>query len=67
MKNQHKEASSKLTPEQIANWRNMLRGIVGSYAMLMPDEEVQQMRDNMQAKFCDPEVQKAILKEVRDE
>jgi hypothetical protein len=44
----------KLTPEQIKNWRNALLGMIGPYALLMPDEEVQQMRDNMQSHFSEP-------------
>jgi hypothetical protein len=46
--------SDKLTPEQIKNWRNVLLGTVGPYALLMPDEDVQKMRVNMQAHFSEP-------------
>ena len=46
--------SEKLTPEQIKNWRNVLLGMLGPYALLMPDEDVQKMRDNMQSHFSDP-------------
>lgn len=38
-----------LTPQQIKNWRSVLVGLVGPYAYLMPDVEVQRMRDEMQA------------------
>jgi len=41
-----------LTPEQIKNWRNVLFGIIGPYANLMPDEDVQAFRDKMQSQ-CD--------------
>jgi hypothetical protein len=46
--------SNKLTPEQIKNWRNVLLGMLGPYALLMPDEDVQKMRDNMQSHFSEP-------------
>ena len=49
--------SDKLTPEQIKNWRNVLLGMLGPYALLMPDEDVQKMRDNMQAHFSAPNTQ----------
>ena len=39
----------KLTPEQIKNWRNTLVGVIGPYALIMPDEEVQKIRDEMQS------------------
>lgn len=38
----------KLTPEQIENWRKVLVMQLGPYALMMPDEEVQMMRDKMQ-------------------
>lgn len=38
----------KLKPEQIEHWRKVLCGIIGPYAMLMPDEQIQQIRDRMQ-------------------
>jgi len=41
----------KLTPEQIKNWRKILAGMIGPYAFLMPDEEVQAIRDRMQARL----------------
>ena len=46
--------SDKLTPEQIKNWRSVLLGMLGPYALLMPDEDVQKMRDNMQSHFSEP-------------
>ena len=30
----------KLTPEQIANWRNVLIQTLGCYALIMPDKEI---------------------------
>ncbi len=38
----------KLTPEQVENWRNVLLGMVGPYALIMPVEQVQAMRDKFQ-------------------
>ena len=39
---------NKLTKEQIANWRIVLLTMIGPYADLMSDEEVQLMRDKFQ-------------------
>lgn len=38
-----------LTPEQIKNWREILFLTVGPYAFLATDEDIQRMKDNMQA------------------
>jgi hypothetical protein len=38
----------QLTPEQIKNWRTVMIGMLGPYAMLMPDEDVQRLRDRFQ-------------------
>jgi len=43
--------TQKLTPEQIKNWRKILAGMLGPYALLMPDEEIQAIRDRMQARL----------------
>lgn len=40
-------ASEALTPEQIKNWRNVLIGMVGPYANMMPDADVQKLRDKI--------------------
>ena len=45
------ELDNKLTPEQIVNWRNILAGMIGPYALIMPYEDVQKMRDEMNAHF----------------
>ena len=39
----------RLTFEQIKNWREVLCGMIGPYALMMPDEEVQRLRDKMQS------------------
>ena len=38
----------KLTSHQLKNWRNVLYGIIGSYALVAPDEEIQKIRDKLQ-------------------
>ena len=38
----------QLTDQQIENWRSVLVGIIGPYALLMPDEQVQALRDRYQ-------------------
>ena len=37
-----------MTDEQIENWRKVLSMILGPYALMMPKEDVQKMRDKMQ-------------------
>ena len=39
-----------MTAEQIKNWRNVLLGMVGPYALIMPEEEILKIRDVMQEK-----------------
>lgn len=41
--------SEQLTPEQLANWRRVLLSMLGPYALLMSDAEIQAYRDKMQA------------------
>lgn len=41
--------NEKLTPEQIENWRKVLTGMFGSYALLMSAEQIQNYKDRMQA------------------
>ena len=48
---------NKLTETQVENWRNLLLGMIGPYARIMPASEIQSMRDNMQS----------IANEARDE
>ena len=42
------EDSNKLTPEQIKNWREVLCHSLGPYALIAPDEQIQQWRDKLQ-------------------
>lgn len=37
-----------LTKEQVDNWRKVLCGMIGPYAMIMSENEIQLMRDNFQ-------------------
>lgn len=48
---------NKLTLEQIENWRTILIGIVGPYALLMTAEEIQKFHDGMQ-QYIDNEKEK---------
>jgi hypothetical protein len=45
---EQKSVAAKLTPEQIANWRTAMVGTFGSYALIMPEEQIQRLRDKMQ-------------------
>jgi hypothetical protein len=40
--------TNKLTPQQIENWRRVLLGQIGPYALLMSNDEVQQEHDRLQ-------------------
>ena len=42
------EEKAPLTKEQIANWRKVLCTMIGPWALIMPEKQVQQMRDRMQ-------------------
>lgn len=37
-----------MTPEQIENWRRVLCGMFGPYALIMPIEDIYKMRDKFQ-------------------
>lgn len=39
----------RLTTEQIANWRQVLTTMLGPYALLMTEEQIQCYRDRFQA------------------
>lgn len=43
-------ADTTLTEAQITNWRRVLVGMLGPYALLMSDGEVQAFRDKLQAR-----------------
>ncbi len=40
--------TGKLTPEQIENWRKVLCGLIGPYALMMTDEQIRAYRDQIQ-------------------
>jgi hypothetical protein len=37
-----------VTEVQIKNWRTVLVGIVGPYALIMPESEIEKFRDKLQ-------------------
>lgn len=39
-----------LTPEQVKNWRNILCGMLGPYALIMSEEQIEKFRDTFQDK-----------------
>ena len=45
------ENTNKLSPEQIEIWRKVLFGMVGPLAFLISDENIQEYKNNFQAKF----------------
>lgn len=45
-----KEFNPVLTKEQVENWRRVLFGTLGPFALIMPDEMIQKYRDMMQQK-----------------
>ena len=48
----------RLTPEQIQNWRNVLKEMIGLCALVIPDERVQKYRDDFQKKVISKEPSK---------
>ena len=43
----------KLTPEQIAHWRDFLLAQVGPFALMLSDAEIELIRDAMQDRWVD--------------
>ena len=41
--------NEKLTAKQLDNWRQVLLTMLGPYALIAPDEQIQRFRDRMQA------------------
>lgn len=37
-----------LTDEQVKNWRNAMVNVLGPYALIMPREDIEKMRANVQ-------------------
>lgn len=50
------ESTEKLTPEQAENWRMAMTSMFGPYALIMPEAQIQRLRDKMQ-EWCDTEAQ----------
>jgi hypothetical protein len=42
-------SDNHLTDEQVNNWRMVLCGMFGPYALLMPREDIEKFRDKLQA------------------
>ena len=40
-----------MTPEQVLNWRRVLCGMLGPYALIMSDDEINKIRDKMQSEL----------------
>jgi len=47
-----------MTPKQIKNWRTVLCGMIGPYALIMRDEEVIKLKDKFQERIDKIEVKK---------
>ena len=54
----------KLTDEQVKNWRSVLVSMIGPYALIASREEIQGIRDRMQAEMV---VRAERIKEGDDE
>jgi len=44
---QKENMNEELTDEQVENWRNVLLGMLGPYARIMPRKDIQAFRDKM--------------------
>jgi len=53
----------KLNSEQIKNWRSVLATIIGPYALIMPEEEIEEFRNKLQDGISDEALFKAEGKE----
>lgn len=45
------EQDNQLTPEQVENWRNVLLSYLGPYALIMPEKDVNKMKNVFQEKI----------------
>jgi hypothetical protein len=52
--------NKQLTDEQIENWRKILVGIIGPYALLMPIEKIIAFRDNLQSFVDEKKINKSL-------
>lgn len=52
--------TTQLTDEQIRNWRRVMVSVIGPYALVMSKEEIQLLKDRMQAKANEIEADKRI-------
>ena len=50
-----KDKNEKLSIKQIKNWRDILCGIIGPYALIASDAEIQQLHDKFQEQINDKE------------
>jgi len=56
------DKNKKLSAKQIENWRDILCGIIGPYALIASDTEIQQMHDAFQKEINDKEEKWANLR-----
>jgi len=49
------DKKDKLSAKQIKNWRDILCGIIGPYALIASDTEIQQLHDKFQEQINDKE------------
>lgn len=57
---------TKLTPQQIANWRKILSITLGPYAFMMPENEIERHRDRMQESFGEKIMSGVIKNHAKD-
>lgn len=48
--------NEKLTPQQIENWRKAMFSVFGPYALIMPEEGIQKLRDKIQERYGPREI-----------
>jgi predicted DNA-binding transcriptional regulator len=58
------ETNGILSNEQVENWRRVLCGILGPYALIMPKEQIQKFRDKMQERVN--KLEEEMKEEKRD-
>ena len=56
-----------LTDEQVENWRKVLCGMFGAYALIMPRKDIEKFRDRMQGQVDSIPVEKEPAKKVKGE
>lgn len=60
-------SGENMTKEQIKNWRRILTGMIGCYALIMPESDIIAFRDKLQNNINKEQIQKLKVNPEREE